>query len=337
MKEAMLYRQLDQERVHCFLCSQHCRIDPEGIGKCGVRQNRGGKLFSLVYGKLIARHVDPVEKKPLFHFLPGSTSYSIATAGCNFECAFCQNADISQSPPVSGGIYGRSATPGEIAEQAKSEGCASISYTYTEPTIFMEYALDVAVLAKERGLENIFVTNGYMSREALDAASPLLGAANVDLKAFSDAFYREKCGASLKPVLATLERMKEKSIWLEVTTLVIPGLNDGEEELRQIAEFLVGLGAETPWHVSRFFPAYNMTGVQATPVRTIRRAREIGLEAGLRYVYTGNAPGDEGENTFCHRCGALLIARVGYRVQKHNLEGGVCAKCGTAPAGVGLD
>lgn len=337
MKEAMLYRRLDQDRVHCFLCSQHCRIEPGEIGKCGVRQNRDGKLFSLVYGKLIARHVDPVEKKPLFHFLPGTTSYSIATVGCNFECAFCQNADISQPPRISGGIYGRSQTAREVADQAQKEGCASISYTYTEPTVFMEFALDVAALAKERGLENIFVTNGYMTREALDAAAPLLGAANVDLKSFNDAFYREKCGAGLKPVLMTLERMKQKSIWLEVTTLVIPGFNDGEAELKQIAQFLAGLGAETPWHVSRFYPAYNMMDVRPTPVETIRRARRIGLEAGLRYVYTGNVPGDDGENTFCHSCGALLIGRIGYSIKKHNLERGVCAKCGTAPAGVGLD
>ncbi|MDR3555211.1 MAG: AmmeMemoRadiSam system radical SAM enzyme [Syntrophobacteraceae bacterium] len=337
MKEAMCYDRLEEDRVHCFLCSQHCRIEPEGIGKCGVRQNRDGKLFSLVYGKLIASHVDPVEKKPLFHFLPGSTSYSIATVGCNFECVFCQNADISQSPRTAGGIYGRDATPLQVAEQAKKEGCSSISYTYTEPTIFMEFALDVAALAKERGLENVFVTNGYMSREALDAAAPWLGAANVDLKSFNNAFYRDKCGAGLKPVLQTLEGMKKKSIWLEVTTLVIPGLNDGEAELKQIAQFLVGLGAETPWHVSRFYPAYSMPHARPTPVETIRRARRIGLEAGLRYVYTGNVPGDDGENTFCHGCGALLIGRIGYAVQKHHLERGVCATCGTAVAGVGLD
>ncbi len=336
MKEAMFYKRLDKDRVHCFLCSQHCRIEPGGIGKCGVRENRGGKLFSLVYGKLIASHVDPVEKKPLFHFLPGSTSYSIATAGCNFECAFCQNADISQSPRISGEIYGRSASAKEVADQAKKEGCASISYTYTEPTIFMEYALDVAALAKERGLENVFVTNGYMSREALDEAAPLLAAANVDLKSFDDAFYREKCGASLKPVLMTLERMKELGIWVEVTTLVIPGLNDSEAELKQIARFLVSIGAETPWHVSRFHPAFNMMDARPTPVETIRRARRIGLEAGLRYVYAGNVPGDEGENTFCHSCGALLIGRIGYSIKKHNLKGGVCVKCGTPPAGVGL-
>ena len=337
MKEAMLYRRLDESRVHCFLCSQHCRIEPDKLGKCGVRQNRDGKLWSLVYGKLVAQHVDPVEKKPLFHFYPGTTSYSIATAGCNFTCRFCQNADISQSPGVYGKIYGQSVSAATIAESAQKQGCATVSYTYTEPTIFMEYALDVAALALERGLANIFVTNGYMSREALDAAAPLLGAANVDLKAFNDRFYEKQCGARLKPVLATLEGMKSKGIWLEVTTLIIPGLNDSEAELKDLARFLAALGPETPWHVSRFFPAYRLDDRRPTPVETISRARQIGLEAGLRYVYTGNAPGDAGENTYCHSCGTVLIKRMGYSVRKENLENGTCVKCRTAMQGVGLD
>jgi pyruvate formate lyase activating enzyme len=337
MKEAMLYRLLDDKRVHCFLCSQHCHIDPDGIGKCGVRQNRDGKLWSLVYGKVIARNVDPVEKKPLFHFFPGTMSYSIATAGCNFHCVFCQNADISQSPSIYGGVYGRNVSVEEVADEAQKKGCASISYTYTEPAIFMEYALDVAARAKERGLANIFVTNGYMSEEALDAAAPFLAAANVDLKSFNDGFYRERCGARLKPVLMTLEGIRKKGVWLEVTTLVIPGLNDSEAELRQIAQFLVGLGPEVPWHVSRFHPAYRLSDRGPTPVETIKKARQIGLEAGLHYVYAGNVPGDNGENTFCHSCGALLIRRIGYSIGKQNLEHGACAKCGTALAGVGLD
>jgi pyruvate formate lyase activating enzyme len=302
-----------------------------------VRQNRDGKLWSLVYGKLVAQHVDPVEKKPLFHFYPGTTSYSIATAGCNFTCRFCQNADISQSPGVYGKIYGQSVSAATIAESAQKQGCATVSYTYTEPTIFMEYALDVAALALERGLANIFVTNGYMSREALDAAAPLLGAANVDLKAFNDRFYEKQCGARLKPVLATLEGMKSKGIWLEVTTLIIPGLNDSEAELKDLARFLAALGPETPWHVSRFFPAYRLDDRRPTPVETISRARQIGLEAGLRYVYTGNAPGDAGENTYCHSCGTVLIKRMGYSVRKENLENGTCVKCRTAMQGVGLD
>jgi pyruvate formate lyase activating enzyme len=336
MKEAMLYSLLDENRVHCFLCSQHCHIEPDGIGKCGVRKNVQGKLWSLVYGKLIAQHIDPIEKKPLFHFFPGTTSYSIATAGCNFQCLFCQNSDISQVSGTHDRVYGQSVSAEKIAESAKREGCATVSYTYTEPTIFMEYALDAAARAKELGLSNIFVTNGYMSGEALDAAAPFLGAANVDLKSFSDVFYREQCGARLKPVLTTLEGMKKKGIWLEVTTLVIPGLNDSEAELTQTAQFLAGLGPDTPWHVSRFHPAYRLNDRGPTPVETIRRARQIGLAAGLRYVYTGNTPGDEGENTFCHSCGAVLISRIGYSIRKQNLKHGACAICGAALAGVGL-
>lgn len=336
MKEAMLYKQLGESRVHCYLCSQHCHIDPGTTGQCGVRQNQGGTLFSLVYGKLIARSVDPIEKKPLFHFYPGSTSYSIASVGCNFTCLFCQNADISQMPRVHGTVHGREATTEDVVKSARREGCATVSYTYTEPTVFMEFALETAEAAKKHGLANVFVTNGYMSREALDAVGPVLGAANVDLKSFSDKFYREQCGARLKPVLATLEAMKEKGIWLEVTTLLVPGLNDSEEELKELARFLFTLGAGTPWHVSRFHPAYRMTDRGATPVETVRRAREIGLEAGLRHVYTGNVPGESGESTFCHSCGEMLIKRIGYLIRIANLGGGKCGKCGTALDGVGI-
>lgn len=306
------------------------------VGKCAVRQNRGGTLWSLVYGKVFAQHIDPVEKKPLFHFHPGTTSYSIATAGCNFRCRFCQNADISQSPLEQGVVFGRSVSAESVATLAREAGCATISYTYTEPTIFMEFALDVAALARERGLDNVFVTNGYMTREALELAAPLLGAANVDLKAFNDKFYSEQCGARLKPVLATIEGLREKGVWTEVTTLLVPGLNDGEAELREIARFLTGLGPEIPWHVSRFHPAYLMTDRGPTPVETLRRAREIGLEAGLRYVYTGNVPGDAGENTYCHGCGTLLIERLGYSITKRNLKDGGCTKCGALLDGIGM-
>lgn len=336
MKEAMLYERLEDDRVHCRLCSQHCRIESGGTGKCGVRENRGGKLWSLVYGKLIAQHIDPVEKKPLYHYYPGTTSYSIATAGCNFRCLFCQNSDISQSPRERGAIFGQDVSAETVARRAAEEGCATISYTYTEPTIFLEYALDVAARAKELGLENIFVTNGYMTREALEAAVPVLGAANVDLKAFSDKYYQGQCGARLKPVLATIESMKASGIWLEVTTLIVPGLNDDEKELRDLARFLANLGAEIPWHVSRFYPTYLLTDRGPTPVEKLQRAREIGLEAGLRYVYTGNVPGDSGENTYCHSCRALLIKRLGYSIRFENLKGGSCAKCGTALDGVGI-
>jgi pyruvate formate lyase activating enzyme len=301
-----------------------------------VRENCEGELRSLVYERVVAQNIDPVEKKPLFHFYPGTRTYSIATAGCNFRCLFCQNADISQSPKEQGTIFGRKVPGHQVVEEAKRTGCASISYTYTEPTIFMEYALDVAQMARQADLKNIFVSNGYMTREALDAIAPYLDAANVDLKAFSDRFYKEQCGAHLKPVLKTLEGMKKLGIWLEVTTLIIPGLNDDREELKELARFLCELGPEIPWHISRFHPTYLLTDRPPTPVETLRAAREIGIDTGLRHVYTGNVPGDEGENTYCHRCGAVLIERFGFSIQRRALKAGKCAQCGTLMTGAGI-
>lgn len=336
MKEAMFCRSIENDKVECFLCAQRCRIHSGKRGKCGVRENRGGVLWSLVYEQLIAQNIDPIEKKPLFHFQPGSRSFSIATAGCNFQCAFCQNHDISQSPREQKVIYGKRTSASEVVERARQALCSSISYTYTEPTVFMEYALDVARQAHEAGMGNVFVSNGYMTEEALDAVTPYLDAANVDLKAFTDHFYSEQCRAHIAPVLKTLERMKKRGIWLEVTTLLIPGLNDDPEELKELARFLVSLGPETPWHVSRFHPTYRLMDRPSTPVKTLQTARQIGLEAGLRYVYTGNIPGDEGESTFCHQCGALLIKRYGFSTQRQELREGVCGRCATPMAGVGL-
>lgn len=336
MKEAMLYNRIPEDKVDCFLCAQHCRIKPGKRGKCGVRENRDGALWTLVYGKVIGQNIDPIEKKPLFHFHPGTTSYSIATAGCNFRCLFCQNADISQSPREYKSIFGQDISPEEVVDRALQARCATISYTYTEPTIFMEYALDTARLAHAAEIENVFVSNGYMTEESLEAISPYLDAANVDLKAFTDHFYSEQCGAHLDPVLRTLERMKKKGIWLEVTTLLIPGLNDDPGELRELADFLVSLGPDVPWHVSRFHPTYRLTDRPPTPVETLRGARRIGMEAGLRYVYTGNIPGDDGESTYCHKCGALLIERYGFSTRKGEIRDGACGQCGEALAGIGI-
>lgn len=336
MKEARFYRKEPDQRVECLLCAQHCVIKPGKRGKCGVRENRDGTLWSLVYGRLIAQHVDPIEKKPLFHFYPGTRSYSIATAGCNFRCLFCQNADISQAPRELGSVFGDPVPAETVVEAAARAGCASISYTYTEPTIFMEYALDVARLAHQANIRNVFVSNGYMTEDALDAAAPYLDAANVDLKAFSDLFYKEQCGARLDPVLKTIERMRQRGIWVEVTTLVIPGLNDGKAELRELARFLVSVGREIPWHISRFHPTYRLTDRPPTPVATLHAARQIGLDEGLWYVYTGNVPGDEGESTCCHQCGALLLERVGFSSRRRNLRDGRCTVCQSPLAGVAL-
>ncbi len=334
MKEALLYDRLEGGTVACRLCARRCRI-PEGrLGICGVRENRSGVLYSLVYGKAVAINADPIEKKPLFHFLPGSRALSVATAGCNMSCRHCQNADISQSPRQTGRIGGQEVAPEELVAAARREGCRTIAYTYTEPTVFFEYALDTARRAAEEGIKNVFVTNGYMTAEALEMISPVLDAANVDLKSFRDEFYREICGASLQPVLETIERMPALGIWIEVTTLVIPGYNDSEGELREIAGFLAGLDPGIPWHVSGFFPTYRLTDAPPTPAATLRKAREIGRSAGLRHVYTGNLPGDDGENTYCPGCGKKIVERTGYRVGKVQIRDGKCAYCSTPAAGV---
>jgi len=327
MKEASWYKKLSEERVRCDLCNHHCLIDNGKRGICGARENKNGILSSLVYGKIIASNVDPIEKKPLFHFYPGSYSMSIATVGCNFKCAHCQNSDISQMPAENKRIIGQEAPPEAIVRAAEQNDCASISYTYTEPTIFMEYAVDVAKIAKDRGLKNVYVTNGYMTEEVLNDVYPYMDAANVDLKGFTEEHYQKICGARLKPVLESIKLMKKLGVWVEVTTLLIPTVNDSEDDLRGIAEFILSIGAETPWHVSRFYPTYKMLDVPSTPVRSVVKAREIGLDVGLRYVYTGNIPGDNGESTFCYNCGKTLIQRYGYSISEINIKDSKCAFC----------
>jgi pyruvate formate lyase activating enzyme len=334
IREAMLYEKKDGARIRCGLCAHRCSIAPGKRGICGVRENRDGVLHTLVYGELIAQNVDPIEKKPLFHVHPGSKSFSIATVGCNFSCTFCQNADISQMPRETGLIRGRETPPEEVVERAVRSGSRTIAYTYTEPTIYFEYALDIARLATRRGLKNVFVTNGFMTPEALDTIGGDLHGANVDLKSFSDEFYRKRCGARLEPVLSTLREMKRRGVWLEVTTLVIPGLNDSGGEFGEIAAFLFSLGPETPWHISRFHPQYRLTSAPPTPLETIHRAARIGKEAGLKYVYSGNVPGDEGENTVCASCGEALIRRWGFTVAENRLRDGACPRCATKLEGI---
>jgi len=332
--EAMLYEKLTRKRVRCHLCAHECRISDGKRGICRVRENREGVLHTLIYGRVIAQHVDPIEKKPLFHFHPGSTAYSIATPGCNFACRWCQNADISQLPRERDFVGGREVAPEEVVAAAQKAGCRSIAYTYTEPTIFFEYAYDTARLAREAGLDNLFVTNGYMTEEMLEKAHPYLDAANVDMKAFRDETYREQVGARLQPVLDSLRMMKRLGIWLEVTTLVIPGINDDPQELRDAARFVAQeLGPETPWHISRFFPAYKMTDVSPTPVATLQQAMEIGQAEGLHYIYCGNVRGES--NTICHECQRVLIRRSGYRILENSIRpDGSCPDCGTPVAGV---
>lgn len=337
MREASFYEKRSDDKVECLLCRHRCLI-PEGKrGICGVRENRGGLLYTLVYGLPCAWHVDPIEKKPLYHFFPGSKAFSIATVGCNFRCLHCQNHEISQLPRGSDRIAGHAMTPEEVVEEARAEGCRSISYTYTEPTMFYEYAFDIARLAKAGGIFNNFVTNGYIEDEPLAAISPYLDGANIDLKGFSDAFYKKVCGATLEGVLATIKKYKSLGIWIELTTLIIPGYNDGDDELRRLAAFIAeDDGPETPWHVSAFHPTYRLTEAPQTPAKTLVRAREIGLEAGLRYVYTGNIQDIPGEDTYCHACKKPVIKRRGFSVREYKIADGACLFCGAHVDGVGL-
>jgi len=334
MKEAYLYEKIEKNNVRCSLCNHRCLIKDGAIGICGVRENRDGTLISLVYGKVIARHVDPIEKKPLFHFLPSSKSYSIATVGCNLKCLFCQNANISQMPADHKRIWGEDMTPSTLVNEALASRSATISYTYTEPTIYFELAVDTARLAVSKGIKNIFVSNGYMTEECLKEIYPDLHGANIDLKSFNNEFYKDQCGAKLEPVLKTIESMRKMGIWVEITTLLIPGLNDSSEELKGIAKFIADLDPDIPWHISRFHPTYKLTDVYPTPPESIQKARDIGYEAGLRYVYCGNLPGEEGEKTFCHQCKELLIDRFGFSIRKNRMQNNHCPHCSAEIPGV---
>lgn len=330
----MLYHSLDELKVACDLCSHRCKISPSKFGICGVRQNRDGKLFSLVYGEIIAAHVDPIEKKPLYHYMPGSRAFSVATMGCNFRCPFCQNWQISQrskrkEEPMLSQYY----SPEEIVHSAKTQNCQSISYTYTEPTIYFELAYDTAKLAKSEGLGNSFVTNGFMTAEALEVINPYLDACNVDLKSFDERFYKEMCQAHLEPVLDSIRLMKKLDIWVEITTLIIPGQNDSEHEMTEIARFIAGVDPEIPWHISRFHPDYNYTETHGTPIETLRKACAIGKSEGLRYIYIGNVMG-ESEDTVCPGCHKSLIKRTGFHTGYNKIVDGKCPYCRHSIAGI---
>ena len=332
IKEAMLYEKLDSGRVKCNLCAHHCKISPDKFGICGVRKNTDGALYTHVYGEVIASHVDPIEKKPLYHFLPGTSSFSIATVGCNFKCPFCQNWQISQVSKRGNEVYGYELMPEEVIREAKKNNCKSVSYTYTEPTIFFEYAYESARLARKANLYNIFVTNGYMTEKALEKIRPYLDACNVDLKSFSDDFYKKMCGARLKPVLDAIVTMKKLGIWVEVTTLLVPDQNDSDKELKAITEFIASVGIEIPWHISRFHPDYKYLDSVPTTIDTLRKAKTIGEDAGLRYIYLGNVV--EGNNTYCYSCNNLLVKRTVFDTAEYNIKNKKCPKCNTDIEGV---
>ncbi|MFP4168615.1 MAG: AmmeMemoRadiSam system radical SAM enzyme [Desulfonatronovibrionaceae bacterium] len=338
LSEGILYKKIKEGKVQCRMCSHFCLIEPGQRGTCGVRENREGELYTHVRNRVAAANIDPVEKKPLFHFLPGTQTFSIGTMGCNFSCSFCQNSTLSQTPKESGLISGETFSGDKIAEAAVQARAGSVSYTYSEPTVFTELVLDTARLARASGLKNILVSNGFQSPDCLKELGPYIDAANIDLKAFTEDFYRDYCGARLEPVLKTLKKIKELGWWLEITTLVITDLNDSGEELKRIAGFIAEeLGSEVPWHISRFHPTYKMTDRPSTPVERLEKAWELGKEAGLQFVYTGNVFGHDGENTYCPSCEQLLVRRTGFSAQNAGLARGKCSKCGHKTAGVGFN
>jgi pyruvate formate lyase activating enzyme len=332
--DAMLWSALDGLVVQCELCGHRCKISAGKLGLCRVRENQAGQLKTLNYPAVVAMHVDPIEKKPLFHFLPGSRSLSIAAAGCNFQCEFCQNWQISQAPR-GGSVAGQAISPQQIVSAAISYDCASISYTYTEPTVFFELAYDTARLARERKIKNCFVSNGFLTPQAVEKIAPYLDAINVDLKAFRDETYRRVMKASLSPVLEALVALVAAGVWVEVTTLVVPGMNDSREELGDIASFIAcKLNTAVPWHVTRFHGDYKMTAVPSTPIATLELACQLGKQAGLKYVYCGNTAGLVDESTHCPKCSQLLIQREGFSVRTNRLQAGLCCACSCAIEGV---
>jgi len=357
--EARFYEALPDGRVRCTLCPHHCRMLDGTLGACGVRVNHSGTLYTLVYDRVAATHLDPIEKKPLFHFLPGTMAYSFSTVGCCLRCSFCQNWGISQWPmehlprrvawqhpgqpavcvefqTLQDAVAGVPMTPERIVHSALASGASSIAYTYVEPTVFFELACDTAALAKRQGLRNVFITCGYTCEPPLRELAKLMDAVNVDLKFFREASYRHISRGRLQPILDAIRLYRELGVWTEVTTLVIPGVNDSDDELLGIANFIRNISPDIPWHVSRFVPAYRMLDRPSTPLETLTRACRLGRELGLRYVYSGNVPGEGGEDTACAECGATLIVRHGYQVRSNRIRDGRCPTCQTRIPGVGM-
>lgn len=344
MKECINYQQLESNTVQCQTCSHRCKIKQGQVGICGIRQNRNGKLYLLTYGKAIATHIDPIEKKPLFHFYPGSSAYSFGTFGCNFRCGNCQNYDISQMFELKGKVdkyphlnLGQKLSPEEIVREAQKNNCISIAYTYNEPTIFLEYALETMKLARKKGLKNVWVSNGFMTNKTLDLIIPYLDAINIDIKSFDDKFYLINCGSRLQPVLTNCKRLaREKNVWLEITTLIIPTLSDNLDMIKKIAQFIKNeLGDIVPWHISAFSGtiSWKLKDIPSTPLETIKKVYKIGKDIGLKYVYGGNVDDTELENTYCPKCESIVIERVGYFTTRYDIDG-KCPACDEKIEGV---
>jgi len=337
MKKAILYKKLKDNKVKCLACNHHCEIGLNNYGICGVRKNIGGDLYLMVWGKAVAVNLDPIEKKPLFHFLPGAVAFSLGTLGCNFGCEFCQNWDISQAPKDQDTRYkiqetnswGQYWPPKKIIKYCQDNNIFIIAYTYNEPTVWTEYALETMKLAKKAKIKNVWVSNGYLSKETLKLIAPYLDAINVDLKSFSEKFYQQIVHAQLEPVKENIKRIWQLGIWEEITTLIIPGFNDSERELKEIAKFLASISNDLVWHISAFYPNYKMLNISETPKETLIKAYQIGKKAGLKYVYTGNIPDENLESTYCPNCHEKLIIRYGIQMIEDRLVKGKCPKCGT--------
>jgi pyruvate formate lyase activating enzyme len=330
--EAMYYEKLAGKKVRCRLCSNQCKVAEGERGECGVRENRNGVYYTLVYGQPCAVHVDPIEKKPLFHYLPGTQAFSLATAGCNFNCRFCQNWEISQRRPEE--VKAIILPPEAVIRQAQSQACPIIAHTYSEPTVFFEYMRDIAALGKGKGIPSVMISNGFIEKKPLQELCRLLGAVKIDLKAFTEDFYREQCGGELQPVLDTLLALRDEKIWFEIVVLLIPGLNDGRPEIERMCRWIRReLGSDVPLHFSRFSPAYLLKNIPPTPPETLHLARKIAQDAGIKFCYVGNLLSDAG-NTFCPACGKLLIRRLLYSIEKPGLAGTRCRYCQTVIPGV---
>ncbi len=333
-KEAMFYEKLPDERIRCLVCPRECVVDDCERGYCGVRENFGGTYYTIVYGRVCAYHIDPIEKKPLFHFLPGTTAFSIATAGCNMECKFCQNWEISQERPEN--IDAIDLKPGLVVSAARRSGCPTIAYTYTEPIVFYEYALDCARLGHDSGVRSVFITAGFIRKQPLIELAKHMDAIKIDLKAYTQDFYRKICSSELKPVLDAIVTVRNTDTWLEIVYLVIPTLNDKDKEIDEMCKWMLEyVGNDVPLHFTRFYPTYRLRNLPPTPLSAVEKAREIALSRGLKYVYVGNVPaGNPGESTYCPVCGNKVIERAGYRILRFELEKGRCPKCKTAIPGV---
>ena len=333
IREARYYEKLPYKKICCKLCPRECVIDDRERGYCGVRENREGTYYTLVYARPCTYHVDPIEKKPLYHFFPGSLSFSIATAGCNLHCKFCQNWQISQARPEEVTSY--YLPPEEVAGAARKYDCVSIAYTYSEPTIFYEYMIDTAMTGHLRDVKSVVITAGYISEEPLKELCNHVDAIKVDLKAFTEKFYEDMVNGELRPVLDSLVTIRKMNVWLEIVYLVIPTLNDSEKELREMARWIKNyLGPDVPIHFGRFYPQYRIKNLPPTPIKTLERAKAIADAEGLHYVYLGNVPGHSAENTYCPECGHLLIQRTGYTIKKMDIERGRCKVCKTKIPGL---